>query len=166
MQPSPAKPALLQPLQAPPPDYYRANLFALLTFVRRTFPDLLAAEDQDYLRRLDALSQPAQRLYVRLVMRKGPLFRLDKLSYDEVGDVQAAVAELAAQQLVAWLPEAPAASVLNLLTKAEWQQLLQLPPGAASWTKGQIEGLAAEPLQRSSTAHQARACRQLVLVAG
>ena len=46
-------------------------------------------------------SLPAQRLYVRLISRKGPVFRSDRLRYEEIGTVSAPAAELEAAGLLA-----------------------------------------------------------------
>eukprot|EP00887_Chlorella_sp_A99_P003277 scaffold9.g3277.t1 len=62
-----------------------------------------------------ALPPPAQCLFLRLLQRKGPWFRLDTLSYSEVPDVAAAAAQLEAAGLArqaapAWAEAATAAA--------------------------------------------------------
>lgn len=109
----------LTPGEAPPPDYYRSNLLEVCRYVLNTYPQALRDQDVQWLRALLACTQPAQRLLARLVMRKGPLFRLDKLSYREVGNVHAAAAELAHAGLALMNPAVPADQLLALLVKAE-----------------------------------------------
>lgn len=58
-----------------------------------------------------ALPQPSQALLVRLLARKGILFRSDKLSYEEIGDIAEAGAALLAQ---GWLSPNPALTVDDL----------------------------------------------------
>ena len=68
---------------------------------------------------IDALPEPAQALWVRMVMRKGELFRDDRLDYAEIGTLDPAVAPLMA---LGWLecdPVLPVSEVLGMLTKAE-----------------------------------------------
>ena len=109
----------LTPGQAPPPDYYRTNLVAVCRYVLDTYPQALHEQDIAWLGALLECSLPAQRLLARLVMRKGPLFRLDRLSYAEVGDVRTASAELAHAGLALINPATPADRLLPLLLKAE-----------------------------------------------
>lgn len=65
---------------------------------------------------------------MRLVLRKGPLFRRDRLEYAEIGDLDAAIAELAAAGLLdrrAQEDEAvDARTVLDLLLRDELVELL------------------------------------------
>lgn len=118
----------LHPNEAPPPDYYAANLRTLLTHVLDLHLDLLGPEVASFARDLLAASPDAQRLFARLVSRKGPWFRTDKLVYAEVDDLESALAELAGLGLVTCGADAPADALLRLLTGAERQALF---PGIA-----------------------------------
>jgi hypothetical protein len=68
----------------PPPDYYAENLRQLITHVHAHYGDVLRREEIGYGRRIVACSVPAQRLYARLLSRRGPWIRIDKLRYREV----------------------------------------------------------------------------------
>jgi hypothetical protein len=81
------------PPQAP---YYLHDFMAVIAGVRARYAEHLSADEQDYLAKLDALSQPAQRLYARLVNRRGPFFRVKRLAYPEIADAGTAIAELVA----------------------------------------------------------------------
>ena len=59
------------------------------------------------------LPLPAQRLFARLVTRKGPWLRLDKLDYAEITDRDAAVAELCDLGIVERGGRAPADTLLR-----------------------------------------------------
>ncbi len=109
----------LTPGEAPPPDYYRSNLVEVCRYVLHTYPQALHEQDTHWLQSLLACTQPAQRLLARLVMRKGPIFRLDKLSYAEVGNVRSASKELARAGLAMINPAVPADRLLEVLVKAE-----------------------------------------------
>ena len=51
------------------------------------YSDILLDRERDYLRRVFGLSIDAQRLYARLLTRRGPLVRIDSLEYREVSDL-------------------------------------------------------------------------------
>ena len=106
---------LLTPLQAPPPHYYAGNLLKVVTHVQELYGDLLNDEERAWGERLVALSAAAQRLFARIVTRKGPLVRVDALDYAEVPARDAALDELANACLIERCPAAPAEEVLRLL---------------------------------------------------
>ena len=109
----------LRPGEPPPPDYYRDNLLRLARFVMTEHFDLLMPEDERCLSAILAANKPAQRLFARLITRKGPLLRADRLSYAEVADPMPALEALADAGLVHLNPEAPAGELLALLTRDE-----------------------------------------------
>jgi hypothetical protein len=109
----------LQPDQPPPPDYYAANVRRMLSHVLDCHQDLLRPDERRYARSLLSASVAAQRFFARLVTRKGPWLRLDKLGYAEVADREAAVAELCDLGVIACGARAPADELLCLLTTPE-----------------------------------------------
>ena len=66
----------------------------MLDFVRRHYPHVLRAEELSFIRDFLALDKAAQCLYVRLVNRKGRVFRARRLRYPEIGNLEPALAEL------------------------------------------------------------------------
>ena len=109
----------LKPQEPPPPDYYAANLRHLFSHVQDFYEDMLSGEELGYLHAFLSASNDAQRLYARLLGRKGPWIRIDKLNYPEIADLAQAVAELEAAGLVEVNAAAPAEHLLGLLTQAE-----------------------------------------------
>ena len=103
----------------PPADYYRDNFLELLDFVDAHYRTALRSKDVDFAARFRACDIHAQRLLVRLFMRKGPLFRVDRIEYDEIADVPAAISELVANRLLQRSPSVAADQVLALLTRSE-----------------------------------------------
>ncbi|HDZ49245.1 hypothetical protein LCGC14_0185630 [marine sediment metagenome] len=106
------------------PFYYLTNFRFVLAWVRERHADLLAIDELAFLEQFESLPQASQALLVRMVMRKGELFRLSKLSYAEVGDSSAAMAPLIA---LGWVDNDPALSVdelFNQLRLAELRQVL------------------------------------------
>ncbi len=104
--------------------YYRDNFFKILDFVDHHYDDLRNDEERVFSRRFRALSHDAQCLYVRLLTRKGPFFRCDKLAYREIEDVPGAVTTLVHADLAQLNPTAPLEGVLALLNRADIVALL------------------------------------------
>jgi hypothetical protein len=76
------------------PFYYLENFRQVLSWIGQRYDDLLDAEERRFIDDFARLPQPAQALLVRMVMRKGTLFRASKLDYAEIGDVALAAAPL------------------------------------------------------------------------
>lgn len=113
------KPALLLP-----PDYLLSHFSELLTQLQNHSAELLLPQHQALLQRFYALSLPAKRLWVRMLNRKGLVFALADIVYDEVPDQAAAVAELRASHLVGEIEQQD--EVADFLLRADKQQLWQL----------------------------------------
>ncbi len=113
----------LKPQEPPPPDYYAANLRHLFRHVADFYDDLLTGEEQGYLRAFLGTTPAAQRLYARLLSRKGPWIRVDRLNYREIDDLDVAVDTLTAAGLIERNAPAPADALLGLLTQAERKAL-------------------------------------------
>ena len=110
---------LLEPLKPPPPHYYAGNLLKVVAHVQELYADLLTAEERAWGDRLAAASAAAQRLFARIVTRKGPLVRVDALDYPEVPARDVALDELVEAGLIERCPVAPAEDVLRLLRVGE-----------------------------------------------
>lgn len=106
-----------------PVGYYLDNFNYVLDFVGIQYEDLLTPEEVDWAHGFRRLSLDARRLYVRLCGRKGPLFRDDKLNYPEIGDIHAAIDELAIDGYLDFATDAGITELLALLTKQEMLEL-------------------------------------------
>lgn len=115
--------AHLEPGKAPPEHYYAENLLTLVRTVLQRYGDLLDSAERCFGATILALPAPAQRLYARLIGRRGPLIREDRLIYAEVGDLQAALRCLADAGLVECCPEAPATVLCGLMRRPELELL-------------------------------------------
>ncbi|KAL6769540.1 hypothetical protein ACKKBG_A31395 [Auxenochlorella protothecoides x Auxenochlorella symbiontica] len=80
-------------------DRLRANFDRVLEAVWREDARLLDREEGDFRETFSALTAAAAALFLRLFLRKGPWFRLQRLAYPEVPDAAAAVGELCAAGL-------------------------------------------------------------------
>ena len=96
----------------------------MLRHVREHHGDLLNTEEAAHVEALLAASVPAQRLFARLLTRKGPWVRIDKLDYAEVHDRPAALQALEEARLVVLNVPAPADVLLGLLTHEERSTLV------------------------------------------
>jgi hypothetical protein len=107
-----------------PQGYYRTNFIELIEHVFAVFEDLLSECERALYRQFQGASEPAQKLYVRMLTRKGDLFRLDKLVYQEIADNAVAADELAQCGLVVVNPELDIGELLGLFSKPQWLQIL------------------------------------------
>ena len=89
-----------------PTGYYLNDVEYLLSFVIERYEHLLSNAEKHFYCTFSAQPLAARRLYVRLSNRKGAHFRLDKLAYDEIGDVRAAAALLVEAGLATFEPPA------------------------------------------------------------
>ena len=76
------------------PFYYLHNFRQVLDWLRLRYGDLLDAGERDFIDGFVLLPQASQALLVRMVMRKGVLFRARRLDYAEIGPTAPAMAPL------------------------------------------------------------------------
>jgi tetratricopeptide (TPR) repeat protein len=104
------------------PFYYLENFRQVLGWIGQRYDDLLNDEERAFIDDFARLPQPAQALLVRMVMRKGVLFRASKLAYAEIGDARQAVAPLLACGWVHDQPPLDLSTLFSLLRKDELSQ--------------------------------------------
>lgn len=118
-------------IPAPLPEgYYLDNFTVVLDHVRHLHGDLLTVAERDFAAVFDLLGLDARRLFVRLLSRKGPLFRIDRLSYPEISDIRQAVNDLIAAGLADDGLDATAEMLQALLLKSELRELLPDAPSS------------------------------------
>lgn len=112
--------------------YYLDNFLAVLRTVEEHSDDLLRGDERSFAADFHALEVPAQRLYVRLISRRGPCFRRDRLSYPEIEDLDGALDALRASGFLDNADDEPPSSLLSLLLRGELvamaEELLPEPP--------------------------------------
>lgn len=101
------------------PFYYLDNFQHVLEWIAERYDDLLDTSERQFITDFISLPKAAQGLLVRMVMRKGTLFRASKLSYDEIGDLQSAVIPLLEKGWVDPRPVLSLDELFALLRKAE-----------------------------------------------
>lgn len=105
--------------------YYLRNFQQLIDYVFDLHNDLLSAEEKQFYDQFRALPQDAQKLYVRMLTRKGSLFRHNKLRYNEITDIASAALHLADAKFIAIDPPIQVEDLLSLFSKTEWIEILR-----------------------------------------
>ncbi len=108
------------------PFYYLNNFAFVLDWVALRYRDLLDEEEAAFVARFPALPEKSRALLVRMIMRKGDLFRESKLRYDEIGDTAGAAEPLVE---IGWIEDDPLLAfdaLYGLLTKNELAACLDL----------------------------------------
>lgn len=131
----PQRPQAAAPETEPPrleEGYYLDNFLAVLRTVEEHAGDLLRDDEQGFAADFRALSVSAQRLYVRLISRRGPCFRRDRLAYAEIDDLDRALDDLHTAGFLDGADDASLAGLLSLLLRSELvalaEELLSEPP--------------------------------------
>nr|WP_298412188.1 VRR-NUC domain-containing protein [uncultured Halomonas sp.] len=120
------------------PFYYLLNFRFLLDWVEKRYRDLLNAEEQGFIAVFHRLPRASQALLVRMIMRKGTLFRANKLAYPEIGSTPNAAAPLIVQGLIDNAPELSLAELFALLTKTELVAVFKDHIGRANLKKTEL----------------------------
>ncbi|CAN5347589.1 nuclease Fan1 [soil metagenome] len=115
----------MNPLQDRP-YYYLENFEIALAWIRQRHDDLLSDEERTFVAEFSSLPCASKALLVRMLMRKGDLFRESRLNYPEIG-----VTAVAASALIerAWIDADPTLNIeqiFSLLTKPEIVALFKL----------------------------------------
>ena len=108
------------------PFYYLDNFAFVLEWVSLRYGDLLDGEERAFIERFAALPQMSRALLVRMVMRKGKLFRASKLRYEEIGETARAMQPLVEESWVEADPELTLEQLFGLLTRNEFAAALGL----------------------------------------
>ena len=132
-----------------PPDYYLTHFRDLLAVLQSRYQAVLLPQHQQLIDKFQQLPLTAQRLWVRLLNRKGLVFALKDVEYDEVPDQAAAVAALFQAELLAmpatdddladWLQRANNGQLLQLVELARAHVQPELPALKKSSTKPQLQ---------------------------
>ncbi|CAJ5382089.1 Uvs005 [Burkholderia pseudomallei] len=120
---------------SPPAFYYLSNFERALAWLVERYDDVLDAEEHAFVAAFGALPRASRALLVRMLMRKGPMFRASKLVYDEIGCPFAAAAPLVA---LGWIDPQPMLSLdalFALATKAELRDAFSDAPASGALRK-------------------------------
>jgi hypothetical protein len=114
---------------SPLPDayYYLSNFERALASLDARYADLWHAAEREFLAQFAGLPKASRALLVRMVMRKGVLFRASRLNYPEIGEPTAAAAPLSD---LCWVDDNPSLDLdqlQGLLGKNELLHYFELP---------------------------------------
>jgi VRR-NUC domain len=120
------------------PFYYLQNFELVLATILERYTDLLLESERSFMNSFREAPRASRALLVRMVMRRGDLFRVSKLKYSEIGDTA-----LAARPLIqaGWVDDHPKLSVEQLrgvFTKSELIGATGLPRRYQSWRKDDL----------------------------
>jgi hypothetical protein len=125
--------------------YYLTNFQQALDWIGQRYADLLIDEERAFIALFPTLPLAARALFVRLMMRRGTLFRTSKLNYPEIGCPLTAARALPGH----WVAHDPRISLdelASLLVKPELVQAFRLPAPLKSARKPeQLEALRQDP---------------------
>ncbi|WP_010678626.1 VRR-NUC domain-containing protein [Pseudomonas sp. S9] len=71
-------------MQSHPRFYYLSNFKQALSWLQQRYADLLDESESRFIQQFSLIDTQSQALLVRMIMRKGRHFRLDKLNYEEI----------------------------------------------------------------------------------
>jgi hypothetical protein len=119
--------------------YYLINFERALAWLATRYDDLADAQEHAFLDAFAGLPQASRALLVRMLMRKGTLFRASRLSYGEIGCPLQAAAPMAALGWVDTEPNLTLDDLFALSTRPQLQDIfaeaIALIPGAKSLRK-------------------------------
>lgn len=130
-----------EPSSAPssgPTPYYLANFERALAWIDARYADVLDETEHTFIATFAALPLASRALLVRMLMRKGPLFRASRLVYDEIGCPLQAAGPLVG---AGWLDSDPLLTLDDLFALATKPELLRAFPeasGASSLRKAEL----------------------------
>ncbi|HWL30340.1 MAG TPA: hypothetical protein VNQ97_15695, partial [Burkholderiaceae bacterium] len=101
------------PYTLPDPWYYLTNFEFALDWIAGRYADLLRPDELAFMHEFSHMPRPSRALLVRMMMRKGDLFRLSKLRYAEIGASRDAVQALVA---CGWVDASPLIGIDDLCT--------------------------------------------------
>lgn len=129
--------AELPPPSAPEPpaepSYYLSNFMAILKVVEEKDSHLFSDEEKAVIRELRAATVDEQKLFSRLLYRKGPWFQTSKLEYADISDMKRTISGLIATGVL----EEPT-GVLDVLPALSNSQLRQLTRSSSSAKRDQL----------------------------
>jgi hypothetical protein len=115
-----------------PEGYYLDNVTTLFEHVESLYADILEPQQVEFLHRFEALPENAKKLYIRLLNRSHQLFRLSKLNYPEILDIDQAIQKL---ETTGFLQVNPAIENEDLIALFNKSELLSYYPDQARLRK-------------------------------
>jgi hypothetical protein len=118
--------------------YYLENFRRLLDWLSRRYEDLLAPEERRFTETFSALPLESAALLVRMITRRGDLFRSRRLVYAEIGCPRAAAGALIEAGLIEPQPPVSWTELQRLLTRLELAALFEISAAVRRSPKSQL----------------------------
>lgn len=118
--------------------YYLDNFHRVLEWIVERYADLLTDEERAFIGMFFSLPQSSRALFVRMVMRKGTLFRASKLNYAEIGCTVEAARHLLPTGWISIDPVVSLDELFELLLKPEICAVFRLPPHEKGARKAEL----------------------------
>jgi hypothetical protein len=118
--------------------YYLENFRRILAWLRERYEDLLAPEERSFAQQFGDLPLAPAALLIRMITRRGDVFRISRLVYPEIGCPRAAATALIAAGWVDPQPSLGWAEWQRLFTKAELSDLFEVPVPVRRSSKPQL----------------------------
>jgi hypothetical protein len=115
------------PAPSPPLPYYLLNFERALAWIAQRYDDLLDTDERSFLLAFPHLPLPSRALLVRMLMRRGSLFRASRLVYEEIGCPLEAAAPLAT---LGWVDADTPLTIDELFSVSTRPELSRLLPVA------------------------------------
>ena len=106
--------------------YYWDHFQYVISYVKKHYSEILSEEEFTFIQQYEALSMPAQCLYLRLSSRSPTWFRVDKLNYSEIPTIEIACQVLESTAFLHFLrPDSDDSinSLLSIFTRKECSEL-------------------------------------------
>jgi hypothetical protein len=106
--------------------YYWDHFQYVISYVKKHYSEILSEEEFTFIQQYEALSTPAQCLYLRLSSRSPTWFRVDKLNYSEIPTIEIACHVLESTAFLHFLrPDSDDSinSLLSIFTRKECSEL-------------------------------------------
>ncbi len=132
------------------PFYYLENFRQVLAWVGERHGDLLDDHEREFVDRFSQIPQASQALLVRMVMRKGTLFRASKLRYAEIGCPLTAATALIEHGWIDADPTLDLVQLFGLLKKDELVRVFGAVARSGQRKDELLRGLMAEHAQPKS----------------
>ena len=105
--------------------YYLDHFEEMIAFVESRYGHVIDSEHEAFITRFRQLSLNARCLYVRLANRKGTVFPLDRLQYDEIDSLPASIVELKTCDFARSIEENDYPEILESMTRPEVAELVK-----------------------------------------
>ncbi|MGR3810200.1 VRR-NUC domain-containing protein [Jiulongibacter sp. NS-SX5] len=149
-----------------PPKYYLDYFNYLLDFVKDKYKHLLNEGEWRFLRKYYGLTEDAQCLFIRFTNRRGAFFKVQKLAYEELGEIEEILTELKMKDFAESLSQTHQDRLPELLqfcTKAELQKIA--PKGTKkSLSKIELAELLREELEAEEIIESISGLHEIVKV--